>query len=148
MKKTLLLLALPWLAACGFKPEEVPFATHPSVLRGVWVGTLESGPHAGKTLTLTFTPTFVPGGATYDYTATGTLGSVAVTASGTASGGSYYKYMQAQTSPMPTSTHLTLLLNSGQKDDLFCRYVPLPQWSCTDDFGLMTLKPSSAATGP
>ncbi|WP_161880432.1 hypothetical protein [Deinococcus alpinitundrae] len=87
----------------GFKPVPVSFAAHPSVLRGAWSADVSASQALKLQLTATDDTT-----RQYQVSGTGSLGSEALTVSGSVAGGSYHSYLKAQLMPAPEMAQLTL----------------------------------------
>ncbi|PNY81096.1 hypothetical protein CVO96_06645 [Deinococcus koreensis] len=122
------------LTACtrevGFIPTPIAFADHPSILRGTWTGTV-----TGQTLRLDLTAIYDTS-SRYTVSGTGTLNAEALTVTGTVMGGSSYRYLRPQLSPIPDEYTLTLQRPSQADLNLTCTPISGPaatdpwQWSC------------------
>lgn len=111
---------LPFLTGCGtyfgsyFGDHRTPTDLNKStmVVRGQWSGVFTSGPDTDKALSLVLIPVYVSENE-YAVTGTGTLGTEAVTAKGTVSGGGQ-KYIRSQSSPIQPAIHdLTIVRGDG-----------------------------------
>lgn len=128
-------LLVPFLAGCDsylVQDVRVPasFATDSVVLRGHYMGTVKGTADMGKLSTLTFTPSYVSDHQC-SVIATGTLGTEAVTASGTVNAGQY-KILQSQMRYAAPDTELLMKRADGSMSTLACSYADNGQkvWKC------------------
>lgn len=123
-------LALAFLVAaaatsCGRSPEPtpIPFASHPSILRGTWEGTLTQEGTVDQSLRLDLAASYETS-RQYGVTGTGSLGTEALTVTGSVTGGTLHSYLRAQFTPanqlVPETARL-MLRRSGKADlELSC----------------------------
>ena len=122
------------LTACnrevGFTPEPIAFADHPSILRGTWTGRV-----TGQALSLSLSATYDTS-SYYTVSGTGTLNAGALTVTGGVMGGSDFRYLRPQLTPIPADATLSLQRPSQTALNLTCTPVSGPattdawNWSC------------------
>ncbi|MDV6374406.1 hypothetical protein [Deinococcus arenicola] len=149
-----LLVAVAATSCGGPQPTPIAFADHPSVLRGTWTGALTRQDAAEQPLRLELAASYETS-RQYRVSGNGSLGSGAVTVTGSVTGGSVHSYLQPQYSPanqlVPERARLTVQPASGDATKLDCQSVepaaqapatpaPVWTWNCSSGSNTLVLK--------
>ncbi|CAM3576634.1 hypothetical protein [Deinococcus frigens] len=115
----------------GFTPTPIPFADHPSILRGSWSGTTAADQRLRLELTAAYDSS-----STYRVTGTGSLEGETLSVTGSVMGGSLHTYLRPQLTPIPEAAKLTLKRTGKADLELTCSAIggdapPAPWlWRC------------------